>query len=196
MRTIEQTVYQFKELGDDAKAKALETLWDINLHEDWHEFLIGDFKANSQFDVTKVYFSGFSSQGDGAIMEYQDVEFFDAWVDSIDLPNWKKAVLKACEVSASGKHRGHYYHSGCCEHSFGFDYPNDYHTKSDCENVFEFCDKWMEKFEEEITDRYGDECGELYSTLEKEYDWMLSEEQVIETIEANEYEFTAEGEFI
>ncbi len=58
MRTTEQTVYQFKELGDDAKAKALETLWDINLHKDWHEFIIDDFKANSQFDVTKVYFSG------------------------------------------------------------------------------------------------------------------------------------------
>ena len=196
MRTIEQTVYQFKELGDDAKAKALETLWDINLHEDWHEFLIGDFKANSQFDVTKVYFSGFSSQGDGAMFEYSGYDFYN-WVGSLDLPNWKKKILKVCDVSVSGKHSGsRYYHHLTCEHSFGFDYPNDYHTKSDCENVFEFCDKWMEKFEKEVLERYNDECSDLYNDLGKEYEWMLSEEQVIETIEANEYEFTAEGEFI
>jgi hypothetical protein len=196
MRTIETTVYQFKELSDDAKAKALESLYDINLHDDWHEFLIDDFKANSQFDVTKVYFSGFSSQGDGAMMEYQDVKFFESWVDSLDLPNWKKEVLKACEVSASGKHRGHYYHSGCCEHSFSFDYPNDYHAISDLSNVIEFIYQYMERFEEEILDRYSDECGELYNALEREYEWMLNEEQVIESIESNGYEFTEEGEII
>ena len=34
----------------------------------------------------------------------------------------------------------------------------------------------------------------IYHRLEKEYDWQNADEQVAENIEANEYEFTEEGE--
>jgi hypothetical protein len=37
-------------------------------------------------------------------------------------------------------------------------------------------------------------CREIYRALETEYDYLTSEEAIIETIEANEYEFTEDGE--
>jgi hypothetical protein len=38
--------------------------------------------------------------------------------------------------------------------------------------------------------------GEILALLRREYDYLTSEEAIIETIEANEYEFTEEGKLI
>ena len=42
----------------------------------------------------------------------------------------------------------------------------------------------------------NDLCSWLYKTLEAEYDYMTSEAAIIETIEANEYEFDENGKRI
>ena len=79
MRTIEITAYQFAELSDKAKQKALETLSDINFHDDWFDAVYEDFKMiceclgitlktrrNGKSDTPCIWFSGFWNQGDGA----------------------------------------------------------------------------------------------------------------------------------
>ena len=38
-----------------------------------------------------------------------------------------------------------------------------------------------------------DACQEIYSALQKEYEYLTGDEAIIETIEANEYDFTADG---
>ena len=50
--------------------------------------------------------------------------------------------------------------------------------------------------EETLTDCAHDLCHWLYARLEKEYDWLMSDEYIDETIRCNEYEFTATGEIV
>ena len=68
MRVIEKTIYQFDELTDAAKEKARE--WFRGIADEWgDECIIDDAKrigAMIGFDVDKIYWRGFSSQGDGA----------------------------------------------------------------------------------------------------------------------------------
>lgn len=42
MRTIETKFYQFGELSDEAKKKAVENMYDINVNYDWWEFIYED----------------------------------------------------------------------------------------------------------------------------------------------------------
>jgi hypothetical protein len=48
---------------------------------------------------------------------------------------------------------------------------------------------------EELEDEYKDRlCEEYLSMLRKEYEYLVSDEAIIDIIEANEYEFTEDGE--
>ena len=44
MRTIEIKQYEFSELTEQAKTKAVEDLWDINVNHDWYDFVYYDAK--------------------------------------------------------------------------------------------------------------------------------------------------------
>lgn len=71
MRTIETTIYEFDELSDKAKAKALDKCRDWSVDHGWWEYLLED---RAEQWVEKGYYvrppninvSGFHSQGDGA----------------------------------------------------------------------------------------------------------------------------------
>jgi hypothetical protein len=77
-------------------------------------------------------------------------------------------------ASARCDHRGHYYHSGCMA------------VDVDAERGPDVSD--------EVTDALRAFADWIYSQLEREYDYTRSDEAVAETIEANEYEITEDGE--
>lgn len=196
MRKIETTVYRFAELSDSAKEKVLEKLWDINLWEQWYENTIDYLKEKygEDWHIDNIYFSGFASQGDGAMFEYSGItdKLYDEWTDS--LKGRQKVIASNCAPSANGKHRGHYYHKNCCVHYIGIDEDFDRDTYPNCHDVM--TDELNEMFAEWLEEQYRDVCHDMYRTLEKESEYLTSEEAIIETIEANEYEFTEDGEMI
>jgi hypothetical protein len=66
------TVYKFDELSDEAKEKAREWWREGGLDYEWYDCVESDFKEIGKIlgiDVTKIFFTGFSSQGDGACFE-------------------------------------------------------------------------------------------------------------------------------
>jgi hypothetical protein len=68
-RIVTKTVYRFDELSDEAKEKAREWYREGNLDHDWWDGVYDMWtKALNQigFSDVRIYFSGFSSQGDGA----------------------------------------------------------------------------------------------------------------------------------
>jgi hypothetical protein len=68
-RTRINTLYAFSELSDDAQRHALDKLRDLNADHEWWEFTYDDAKqcaAILGIEITRIYFSGFSSQGAGA----------------------------------------------------------------------------------------------------------------------------------
>lgn len=195
MRVIETKVFTFEELNSEARMKAIESFQHINVKSDfWHDNVIDDAKqigALMGIDIDKVYFSVFWSQGDGAcftgtyaykkgsvkaVKEYaprdEDVHSIAERLSAIQKDNFYK-------LGATIKHSGHYYHEYCTDIDVYKDgnYTTDENDKA-------------------LSDCLRDYMRWIYRQLEKEYDYQTSDEVIIDTIEANEYEFTEEGKQI
>ena len=83
------------------------------------------------------------------------------------------------QLRADASHRGHYYHEYCMAISVERDSPTYQDMTGDAE--------------ETIIEALRDLARWLYRQLEREYDYLSSDEAVDETIAANEYTFTAAG---
>lgn len=199
MRTIQTNLYQYSELSEKAKQKARDWYTGEGF-EFQYDFVFDDFtqicdilgidlsdsKNNSQ-----IYFSGFSSQGDGAcfngtyrykknalknMMQHAPIDT-ELHSIAIRLQSAQKTVFYKTRVKIT--HSGSY----CHYNSMDFDFDNDLYPDLDdesesCKAIIEcMCDlaKW------------------LYRELENEYDYQRSDSTVAENIEANEYEFLESG---
>jgi len=199
MRIIETKAYLFSELSEEAKQKAIENTRNKKnyLDYEWWEFIYEDYKEKAKnlgFDVKRIYFSGFWSQGDGAMFEYDriDDKLRLEFIESLDISRMRKDwLVNNTYVSGKGVQRGHYYHEKCCCHTIYWEVDNgDLHYST---LFYQWLESFQDDFENFVTDIYEDLCSELYKSLEKEYDYLMSDEQIAEHLEINEYEFTEEG---
>lgn len=206
MRTKKIKVYKFDELSDSAK-EAARAWWRRASEGDdfWHENVIEDAKqcfALAGFDIDKVYFTGFWSQGDGAC-------FVGSWRARDVKPGALKQhapqdkelhrIAAECErialafpdASARMTHRDRY----CHEYSASIDVDLAPEDDDEARPVAEWdaLAKEREPFTDAIVEVLRDAMRWTYRTLEKEYEWQNADEQVDDNIRANEYEFTAEG---
>lgn len=207
-RIKQETVYQFDELDDRAKEKARDWYRQGGFDYEWWDTVFEDAKeclAIAGFRVDKIYFSGFSSQGDGAcfVGSWRATEAKPAKAMKDHAPMDKELHRIAAEMrriakaypgaSMSVKQRGHYYHDGCTEFSVDLNPPEDSDDVARTTAEWDALAKAREPFEEAVTEASRDAMRWVYSQLEKEWDYMNSDEQVDETIRANEYEFDEKG---
>ena len=171
MRVIETKAYTFDELSDDAKAKAISRLSHINVDYDWWE------------------------------STYDDAEEIGLKIKGFSLDRRRHAIgeftLSAAEVMANIFAN----HDEECE-----TYKTAKAFEAEWQPLFDdYMDDLSDKYEsQEAEDDLSDmEANFLDSLLEdyaimlqKEYEYQTSEEAIIETIVANEYEFTEEGKQI
>jgi hypothetical protein len=187
MRIKETKVYKFDELEERAKEHARTWYREGALDYEWWDSTYDDAKtclALAGFAVDKIFFSGFSSQGDGACFEgswsARDTKPVKAMRDHAPKDKDLRAIAAAMRriaraqpnASMSVKQHGHYSHEGCT--AFSVDARNP-------------------KLEEQIIEASRDAMRWIYRQLEREYEWLMSDEQVDESIRINEYEFTEEG---
>lgn len=215
-RTIETPVYKFDQLSDEAKAKALEKNYDWNTDHEWWDSCYDDavmMAAVMGIDIAcrrgssrpAIFFSGFSSQGDGACFEghysykkgalkalkseaparYKDPQS-KQWV-TIESNAELHRICRGLQdvqrgyfykLEADVKQRGHYQHSGCThiEVSHAEDLSRD-----------------IGDAEDDIKQLLRDFMDWIYQRLEKEHDYLTSDEQIKESLIANEVEFDEEG---
>ncbi len=194
MQTVEVKIYKFNELSEETQASVIENMYSLNIDgEWWSESVIEDattIGALMGIEIDKIYFSGFSSQGDGACFEghYQykkgsvkavkdhaplDIELhrIAAALQAIQKPNFYG-------LSANIKQSGHYMHAYCT--TIDVNEYDDYAAAADTD--------------EQLCEVLRDFMNWIYRSLEKEYEYQTSEEAIREGIEANEYDFTADGE--
>ena len=203
MRTemIMREIYTFDELSESAKEKARDWWRNGGLDYEWYESVCSDFMTicgilGFDVDSRDIQFSGFCSQGDGAsftgsykygkcsakkIREYapQDAALHEI---ADTLQALQKRNFYSLSASVTRNH-SRYVHENTI--SCGYverDSDNYQGPTSDAE--------------ETLTDCAHDLCHWLYARLEKEYDWLMSDEYIDETIRCNEYEFTATGEIV
>ncbi len=173
---------------------------------DWWEYTYNEFTESMEqvgIEVERMYFSGFWSQGDGACFDGRigDTKLFlDKHFTPTDYPMIRKLVSSGGSIVFKCSHRGHYYHENCtsfdvdCDlFAYVMDKPTDFH-----EQVVEGMDKQldveMDDFEKESVEIFKNYMRDLYRKLEKEYDYLVGDEAVKETIIANDLNETDEGE--
>ena len=195
MRIMETKVWSFNELSDDAKEKAIANFRENNLGYEWWDCVYNDAKmigALMGIDIDKIFFSGFASQGDGACFE-GDYEYKKGSLKAVkeyapkdtDLHDVAQRLFLAqkpafYQLTASVKHRGHYSHENCTDI-----------TVSDKDDFTVSQDQ-----DEEVREALRAFMQWIYTRLEAEYDYLQSDEVIIESIDANGYEFTANGKMV
>ena len=172
MKIIETKVYQFDELTESAKEKAIEELYDINVDFDWWDCTYEDAKTIgldiSGFDLGRSNFCA------GDLIE--DIEKV---VDLI-IENHGKA----CQTFRDARQ----YKKDRTELVIKFSDGIDTNTVAeDNEDDFDDdCDELDAEFLKSLLEDYR-------IILSKEYDYLTSREAIEDTIKANEYDFAEDG---
>ena len=138
----------------------------------------------------RIFFSGFSSQGDGACFEgryrYKKGALAKIHAEApkdVELQRIAKGLQDVqrrhfYRLEALCEHRGHYCHSGCMAVEVRHE-EDRYRDIGDAED--------------DVTQLLRDFADWIYKQLEAEHDYRTSDEQVIEAIEAIPYEFYENG---
>jgi hypothetical protein len=206
---IQTTVYRLGELSDRAKETSRSWYREGAPFDDWHEFVFEDFAricailgielktrpvrlyGGGVQQEPCIWFSGFSSQGDGACLEGwlrhqkgaskrirdhapKDTELHRI-ADTLQAIQRKNFF----QLSASISHRGRYYHEYTMAISVKRDSPTGQAMTADAEDT--------------VIEALRDLARWLYRQLETEYEFQTSDEVVDEAIAANEYTFTRVG---
>ena len=191
-RIVETTVYQLHELSDDAKEKARAWFREGIGGWDWYDFIFDDFEeicrilgirlktrsARLMGGGTRqqpcIYFSGFSSQGDGACFE-GSYAYEKGASRRIREHAPKDGILHRIadrlqqmqrenfyQLRAEISHRGRYCHAYSMDISVERNSPTWQAMTGDAE--------------ETVTDCLRDLAGWLYRQLEREWDYRMSDE--------------------
>ncbi len=206
---IHTIVYRLDELSDEAKDKPRAWYREGGFDYDWYDAVYEDFQRIAEIigirfktrtvrlmgggsgQKPRIWFRGFWSQGDGACWEgfYSYRKNASAEIRSYapqDAALHRIAdTLQALQrrnfyqLHAEASHRGHYYHEYCMVISVERDSPTYQDMTADAEEI--------------VTEALRDLARWLYRQLEREYDYLTSDEAVDEAITANEYTFTDAG---
>lgn len=196
-RDIVTTVYTYGELSGEAQANARNWWTALIENDDYAPPVIEDalevarclgIEIGGKRHGPAVYWSGFASQGDGASFEgvfsptgealakVKEYAPLDEELHSLarDLDTaYSLAGEFRCDVTTSGN----YCHSRSMNFEFDLDYDRSGTNQAD-------------KLVRQALRLFADW---IYKQLEEAYFYTMSDENVAEIMEANEYTFTAEG---
>lgn len=166
MKTIETPVFEYAELNDKAKARALDWGRDVSTDGEWWESVYDDAER------VGCKIEGFNTGRSNSI------DFKLEW-DAISVAlaireNWGEVPAFVGEFIS--------------QHD-AFHGVNGFITLSEGDVEADHEERW-----DEIEDEFTRALGEEYlQTLKNEYDYLTGDEQVEEFIEANGYTFTTDG---
>ena len=206
---VRTTVYRLDELDQAAKDRARAWYRDIVADDDWHEFVYEDFEricatlgvrlktrsvalmGGGTRQKPRIFFSGFSSQGDGVCFEtYYSFkkgarkrirEHAPLDTELHRIADALHAIQRRnfYQLRAEATHRGHYYHELCMAISVERESPTYQDTTADAEDV--------------VAEALWDLARWLYRQLEREFEYQTSDAVIDEAMTANEYSFTGSG---
>ena len=199
--TITTTVYTFEELSDEAKEKALEFYRDFNTaYWEWWETTLDDQKEQLEkagINKPAIEFSGFWSQGDGLSFTSKDVNLETLMESSKAAEKYpefyKELQLGNIDYSCYIPRTSHHYsHARTAAFSLDTVYPT-VDDEQDYDDLQDIIDRDLQGIIDYLDDWRMDKCHEFYRALENEFNYLTADEALIESFEANEMEFTADG---
>lgn len=173
MKTVTTTIYKFKELTETAQQNAIEKNADINFSHGWWEPTYEDAEN------VEILIEGFDiDRGD-----YCQIEIKSSCYDTANLMVKDHGVK--CETHITAYNFIQNWNNLVRKYSDGINT-----MKVTEENEYDFdneADDLEEEFKKAIARNY-------LKILQKEYEYLTSEEAIIETIQANDYDFTESGD--
>lgn len=191
--TITREYRTFEELNESEKQDALEEHRDWNVSDSfWYEHAYEHAKeigALIGFDIDRIYFSGFWSQGDGACFE-GDLAYTKNRVQSVREYAPNDTELHGIAQAWADLQKRHFYQIAAKVKQSGH-YVHEYCTSFDVWRGDEYASGDLEESVQEIA---RDFMRWIYGRLESEYEYYTSDECVAESLIANEVEFQREKE--
>ncbi len=206
---IETTVYRLDELSEVAKEKARAWYREGGFDYDWYDAVYEDFQSIAEILGIRfrnrtvrlmeggtrqdpcIWFRGFWSQGDGAAYEGV-LRYASGSAARLRAYAPQDAVLHGIadrlqaiqrrnffQLRAEITHHGYYTHEYSMRIAVERDSPVGQEMTSDAEDI--------------VREALRDLARWLYRQLEREYDYLTSDEAVDESLRANDYTFTEAG---
>jgi len=197
MRTIttESTIYSFDDVMNNQELinKVVEKHRYINTDHDWWDCTYEMWKEDLHefgFYETDISFSGFYSQGDGASFTGR-VDVYN-WIKKNDINGTYRRLLPFIgkEIDYSDSLRRDRRHNYVHENTTSLDINWYIDTNKDHPRIYALLDK----LEKDIYDHHFQLNKEIYRSLEREHDYLRSDECILECLESNGYEFNEEGD--
>lgn len=172
MKTKTIILYSFDELSEEGKKKALSNLWDLNVMHEWWDYIYNDAKRIgleiTGFDIDR------RNHCEGKFIK--------------DAEQVCELILKEhgqeCETYKTAQTFLEDKGKLVTKYSDGV---NTDHVSEDNEYDFDRdCDELEKEFLKSL-------CEDYRIILRKEYEYLTSEEQIIESIKSNDYTFTENG---
>ena len=193
MKTISINLYSFDELNPAAKEKAIEKerqrKYECSyLLEGFNEDSIYKI-INLGFENPEINYSLNNCQGDGLSFKASNydkeklIELFKKYLG----PNKEKTIdliLNYLSIEIKGNKGNHYCYASKNDIELNFEY-----YKSEVPNI----ENIIAAVENDLKDIYMNICYKLEERGYKELEYQFSDECIIEDIQANEHEFTKEG---
>jgi hypothetical protein len=190
MRTIETKVYSFDELNKEAQQKAIEKYRETNeIFLEWFQDDIFEIlKDNHNIEMNDLQYSLNYCQGDG--LSFTGIFNVNHFVNLCfkDLSQKRKDLFSYFIYKIESKeNRGHYCYAAASQINIEVNYNSFYYKKHTNIN------NMLETFEVFIQDYYLDLCKKFEAQGYAEIEFQNSDGCIIESLYANEYEFTENG---
>lgn len=200
MRTQTKTynIYNYKDLlqNEELKQIVLDKQAYINVDlTDWQDYIIEDWiekLENIGFINPEINYTGFYSQGDGASFTCKEINIQQVAQQLNIFTNRELNILKALQdngyiEAAIKRYNYHYSHekSIACEYYDG-----------DMKADWKYLQTIVNKFFNNIDNFIIELSLSIYKDLQNEYEYLTSEQAILDTIEANDYEFYETGDLV
>lgn len=205
MRTVTKTldIYSIEDVknNEELKELVLEKNRDINVDNNyWFEGTLESWKERLMeygFIEPDIRFSGFWAQGDGASFTSKAV-YLDLYLKAFRPTAYSDRQIKlfldlirnydVVEFSVERRDNRHVHEYTttvwCDDYLYNF---------NRCPRLQLLLSNFIEDLRVHMQDKIEELNRKIYKDLNAEYDYLESDEAVMETLEANEYEFTADG---
>ena len=187
METKQITVYDIEELTGKARERALDWLRE-GLDYEWYDFVFEDAKKCASIlgiEIDNIYFSGFYSQGDGACFNGR---FSYA-------KGWKKALKAYAPIDTELLRIGQELQKIQKPFLYGLSGAIDCNERWKTTNaVFHWHENNMP--DDDLSQVFTDLASWIYKNLQTEYEYLTSEECLIENAKANGYAFDEFGRIV
>lgn len=197
MKAIELNVHSYNELSQRAREKAQHMYYEQFCFNDYSsdiiDYWVEKYNVKKYFDYKEAFYSGFYSQGDGAMFEYYNLKIglIKEAINSLDVKKTiKDIMLNNLCIIARGKQSGHYCHEKSVNHNLEIyiEINSDAYT-----NLYDYIALYKDEIEQYIVNKYESLCSELYTMLKNEYENLTSEESVMMFYNANDIMFFDDG---